>query len=114
QRTGRIAAKIEGTVRAPPAASSRWERLRPMIILYHSLPIVSGSIKVVRTSVTVSIVVALLIIGFRGGLTMINQAIFVLASVAAIGCGLVAGIFFAFSSFVMAALGSLPSDHGIA
>jgi uncharacterized membrane protein len=33
---------------------------------------------------------------------------------AAIGCGLVAGIFFAFSSFVMAALGRLPSDHGIA
>jgi len=85
-----------------------------MIVLYHSLPIVSGSIKVVRTSVTVSIVVALRIIGFRGGLTMINQAIFVLASVAAIGCGLVAGIFFAFSSFVMAALGRLPSDHGIA
>lgn len=34
--------------------------------------------------------------------------------IAAIGCGLVAGIFFAFSSFVMAALGRLPSDHGVA
>jgi uncharacterized membrane protein len=33
---------------------------------------------------------------------------------AVIGCGLVAGIFFAFSSFVMAALGRLPSDHGVA
>lgn len=40
--------------------------------------------------------------------------LFVLTFVAAIGCGLVAGIFFAFSSFVMAALGRLPSDHGIA
>ena len=45
---------------------------------------------------------------------MISQAIFVLTFAAAIGCGLVAGIFFAFSSFVMAALGRLPSDHGIA
>lgn len=45
---------------------------------------------------------------------MINQAMFVLTFVAAVGCGLVAGIFFAFSSFVMAALGRLPSDHGIA
>ena len=45
---------------------------------------------------------------------MINQAIFVLTFVAAIGCGLVAGVFFAFSSFVMAGLGRLPSDHGIA
>lgn len=33
---------------------------------------------------------------------------------AAIGCGLVTGIFFASSSFVMAALGRLPSDHRIA
>ncbi len=45
---------------------------------------------------------------------MIAYIIFVLSFVAAIGCGLVAGIFFAFSSFVMAALGRLPSDHGIA
>ncbi len=45
---------------------------------------------------------------------MLGQTIFVLSFVAAIGCGLVAGIFFAFSSFVMAALGRLPSDHGIA
>jgi uncharacterized membrane protein len=45
---------------------------------------------------------------------VLGHATFVLSFVAAIGCGLVAGIFFAFSSFVMAALGRLPSDHGIA
>ncbi len=33
---------------------------------------------------------------------------------AALGCGLVAGVFFAFSSFVMAALGRLPAPEGIA
>jgi uncharacterized membrane protein len=43
-----------------------------------------------------------------------SYVIFVLTFIAAIGSGLVAGIFFAFSSFVMAALGRLPSDHGIA
>jgi uncharacterized membrane protein len=45
---------------------------------------------------------------------MINHVVFVLVFAAAIGCGLIAGIFFAFSSFVMAALGRLPSDDGIA
>ena len=45
---------------------------------------------------------------------MISHVVLVLIFAAAIGCGLVAGIFFAFSSFVMAALGRLPSDHGIA
>ncbi len=45
---------------------------------------------------------------------MVSNAVFVLVLAAAIGSGLVAGIFFAFSSFVMAALGRLPSDHGIA
>jgi uncharacterized membrane protein len=45
---------------------------------------------------------------------VINQAIVVLTFAAAIGCGLVAGIFYAFSSFVMPALGRLPSDQGIA
>jgi uncharacterized membrane protein len=44
---------------------------------------------------------------------VISHAVFVLIFAAAIGSGLVAGIFFAFSSFVMAALGRLPSDHGI-
>lgn len=33
---------------------------------------------------------------------------------AAVGSGLVAGVFFAFSSFVMAALGRLPAPRGIA
>jgi uncharacterized membrane protein len=32
----------------------------------------------------------------------------------ALGCGLVAGIFFAFSSFIMRALAKLPPAHGIA
>jgi uncharacterized membrane protein len=45
---------------------------------------------------------------------MINHAIFTLTFAAAIGSGLVGGIFFAFSSFVMAGLGRLPADHGIA
>lgn len=44
---------------------------------------------------------------------MIDQAIHVGAFVAAIGCGLVAGIFFAFSSFVMPALGRLAPEQGI-
>ena len=33
---------------------------------------------------------------------------------AVLGCGLVAGIFFAFSTFVMSALGRLPAKEGIA
>lgn len=37
-----------------------------------------------------------------------------LTFIAAIACGLVAGIFFAFSSFVMAALGRIPAAQGIA
>ena len=44
---------------------------------------------------------------------MISQAIYIAAFVAAIGCGLVAGIFFAFSSFVMPALGRIPPEQGI-
>jgi uncharacterized membrane protein len=38
----------------------------------------------------------------------------VLTVLAALGSGLVAGVFFAFSAFVMAALGRLPPDQGIA
>jgi uncharacterized membrane protein len=38
----------------------------------------------------------------------------VLAFAAALGCGLVAGVFFAFSTFVMPALARLPSPQGIA
>ena len=44
---------------------------------------------------------------------MIDQAIHVGVFVAAIGCGLVAGIFFAFSSFVMPALGRIAPEQGI-
>jgi uncharacterized membrane protein len=45
---------------------------------------------------------------------MTQQIILALTFIAAIGCGLVAGIFFAFSSFVMAALGRIPAAQGIA
>ncbi len=39
---------------------------------------------------------------------------FTLKLIAALGCGLVAGVFFAFSTFVMKALGQLPPAQGIA
>ena len=45
---------------------------------------------------------------------MIDDLLFALTFVAAIGCGLVAGIFFAFSTFVMKALARIPSEDGIA
>ncbi len=45
---------------------------------------------------------------------MIDDLLFALTFVAAIGCGLVAGIFFAFSTFVMKALARIPSADGIA
>jgi uncharacterized membrane protein len=38
----------------------------------------------------------------------------VMTILAGLGCALVAGIFFAFSTFVMKALGKLPPAHGIA
>ena len=38
----------------------------------------------------------------------------VLTLLAALGCGLMAGLFFAFSSFVMAALARLPAEQGMA
>lgn len=44
---------------------------------------------------------------------MIDQAIFYTTVVAALGSGLIAGVFFAFSSFVMGALGRVPAAHGI-
>ena len=40
--------------------------------------------------------------------------LFALTLVAALGCGLVAGAFFAFSTFVMKALSRLPAREGIA
>jgi uncharacterized membrane protein len=38
----------------------------------------------------------------------------ILILISALGCGLIAGAFFAFSSFVMGALGKLPPGQGIA
>ena len=40
-------------------------------------------------------------------------ALFALTLLAALGCGLVAGIFYAFSSFVMEALARIPAQAGI-
>jgi uncharacterized membrane protein len=39
--------------------------------------------------------------------------LFVLTFIAALGAGLVAGIFFGFSAFIMTALGRIPSPKGI-
>lgn len=44
----------------------------------------------------------------------VEQLIVALTFVAALGCGLVAGIFLAFSTFVMKALARLPAHEGIA
>jgi uncharacterized membrane protein len=43
-----------------------------------------------------------------------NSPIYLLTFVAAVGSGLVAGIFFAFSNFVMKALARVPPAQGIA
>ncbi len=43
---------------------------------------------------------------------MFDDLLFALTFVAAIGCGLVAGIFFAFSTFVMKALARIPPGDG--
>ncbi|MBE9079091.1 DUF1772 domain-containing protein [Romeria aff. gracilis LEGE 07310] len=43
-----------------------------------------------------------------------QQSYFTLKLLSALGCGLVAGVFFAFSSFVMSALGRLQPPEGIA
>lgn len=43
-----------------------------------------------------------------------SDTIFILTLAAALGSGIVAGIFYAFSSFVMGALGKLPPHEGIA
>ena len=45
---------------------------------------------------------------------LITQPYFVLKLSAALGCGLVAGVFFAFSTFVMSALARLQPAQGIA
>ena len=45
---------------------------------------------------------------------MTDNLVFVITLVSALGCGLIAGAFFAFSSFVMKALAQLPASQGIA
>jgi uncharacterized membrane protein len=45
---------------------------------------------------------------------MIGGLLFALTLFAALGCGLMAGVFFAFSAFVMKALARLPAAQGIA
>jgi uncharacterized membrane protein len=42
------------------------------------------------------------------------EGLLVLTFLAALGSGLIAGVFFAFSAFVMSALARLPPEHGIA
>jgi uncharacterized membrane protein len=45
---------------------------------------------------------------------IIAQSQFSLKLLSALGCGLIAGVFFAFSTFVMSALARLPAAQGIA
>src|SRR3712207_2035323 len=45
---------------------------------------------------------------------MMDGFLFVLTLLTALGCAMMAGVFFAFSAFVMKALGSLPAEHGVA
>jgi uncharacterized membrane protein len=45
---------------------------------------------------------------------MIDRLLFALTLFSALGCGLIGGVFFAFSSFVMNALARLPAAQGIA
>ena len=47
-------------------------------------------------------------------MVMIEQLYFPLKLIAALGCGLIAGVFFAFSTFVMKALAQQPPAQGIA
>jgi uncharacterized membrane protein len=45
---------------------------------------------------------------------MMNSYLFVLTQVAALGCAMMAGVFFAFSAFVMKPLARLPAEQGVA
>ncbi len=45
---------------------------------------------------------------------MIDDLLFALTFVSALGCGLIAGVFFTFSAFVMKALARLSPEQGIA
>lgn len=42
-----------------------------------------------------------------------DDLMFALKIIAALGCGMIAGAFFAFSSFIMRALGQLPAPNGL-
>jgi uncharacterized membrane protein len=44
---------------------------------------------------------------------MMNGLLFVLTLLAALGCAMMAGVFFAFSAFVMKAIARLPAEQGI-
>ena len=45
---------------------------------------------------------------------MAEQVLFVLTFVAAVGAGIIGGVFYAFSTFVMRALGRLPAHEAVA
>jgi len=45
---------------------------------------------------------------------MFNHSLFALKLISVLGCGLIAGVFFAFSTFVMSALARLQPTEGIA
>jgi uncharacterized membrane protein len=45
---------------------------------------------------------------------MMNSYLFLLTLLAALGCAMMAGVFFAFSAFVMKALARLPAEQGVA
>jgi len=45
---------------------------------------------------------------------MIDGYLFALTLLVAIGCGIVGGVFFGFSTFVMKALARLPAAQGLA
>jgi uncharacterized membrane protein len=47
-------------------------------------------------------------------MTTVDYLSFALKLIAALGCGLIAGVFFAFSTFVMKALAQQPTAQGIA
>ena len=45
---------------------------------------------------------------------MTNSYLFALTFLAVLGCAMMAGVFFAFSAFVMKALARLPAEQGVA
>lgn len=51
---------------------------------------------------------------FSQGEAVLGHVFFILTFTGAIGSALAAGVFFAFSTFVMAALGRIPAEQGIA